>query len=1197
MSDDYLADKQTTGTVAVGGSVTGNIETATDEDWFAVELVAGHTYVIDLRGSPTSDGTLSDPYLRGIHDADGNLISGTTNDDGGKGYNSRLTFTASESGTYYIAAGAHGSRQGTYKVEVTDPAADDVRDGATNLGDITDLDGPRFPDASLDGDGDRIDYFRFTLTEAKEVGLGLRQQDADADLFLEDAQGNVLYSGTVDGTANEAITETLLAGTYYVRVEAQEAGDNEFKLRYGVSAADSDEVARLEQQQGGTNEAPAFGQESYVFELAENADGSTDRISLGTVAASDPEGVALTYSLVGGNASGLFEIDAASGELFYTGSGEDFESATNSFSLTVRASDGSLHADTTVAVNVTNVAEAPAFGAQSYAFTLAENADGSTDRISLGSVAASDPEGATVAYSIVGDNASGLFEIDAASGELFYTGSGEDFESATNSFSLTVRASDGSLHADTTVAVTVSDVAEGDSSQGTVGEESQLDPVPEEATIRVLDTAGADLSDNTSEAPTLTLGQSVKGEISSSGDVDGYAVALEAGVTYIIDLEGAATDAGTLADPLLRWIRDSDGSGIHGTRDDDSGEGLNSRQTFTPDESGTYYFSARSKGDGTGTYTLTVRAEDEPPAFDVQTHAFTLVENTDGSTDRVSLGTVAASDPEGAALTYSIVGGNASGLFEIDAAGGELFYLGSGEDFESGANSFSLTVRASDGSLHADATVEVNVTDVAEAPVFGAQGYAFTLTENADGSTDRVPLGTVAARDPEGAALTYSLVGGSSSGSFEIDAASGELFYTGTGEDYDSGSTEFALTVRASDGSLHSDATVAVNVTEEQQASVSEEETTTEEVAALPSLRVEDAEAYEGPNAVMEFRVVLNRASTGTVTVNYATANGTAEAGKDYFTASGKVTFAAGETEQTVRVMLIDDAIEDSGETFRLVLSDPVGAELGASEATGTIHNTEPPDDYAADSTTTAAVTVGGSLGGNIEAAYDRDWFKVTLETHRMYQIDIEGADTNKGTLRDPYLFGVYDSDGNLIPGTSADNHGQGPYTIAGSDTVHPGSQTWNARLFFYPNSDGDYYIAVNSTSILTGTYQVSVKDYQRNISNDDYVGDTDTTGSVSVGGSSTGSLQDPRDWDWFSVSLDAGKTYRIDVESGGSKILTSNSSTRTVIPCPVWRTTTAEGALAAYCSSRRIPPGTISFRPKPAALSTWVHMKSGPTR
>ena len=120
MPDDYSADRFTTGTVAVGGSATGVLETPRDRDWFAVELVAGRTYVVDLRGSPTGDGTLSDPYLRGVYDADGNRISNTTDDDGGQSYNSRVTFTATESGTHYIAAGAYSSRQGTYELEVTD---------------------------------------------------------------------------------------------------------------------------------------------------------------------------------------------------------------------------------------------------------------------------------------------------------------------------------------------------------------------------------------------------------------------------------------------------------------------------------------------------------------------------------------------------------------------------------------------------------------------------------------------------------------------------------------------------------------------------------------------------------------------------------------------------------------------------------------------------------------------------------------------------------------------------------------------------------------------------------------------------------------------------------------------------------------------------------------------------------------------
>ena len=81
MSDDYSANVQTTGAVAVGGSATGTIETAHDQDWFAVELVAGRTYQFDLGGSPSGGGTLSDTFLRAIYDSEGRYQSDSYNDD------------------------------------------------------------------------------------------------------------------------------------------------------------------------------------------------------------------------------------------------------------------------------------------------------------------------------------------------------------------------------------------------------------------------------------------------------------------------------------------------------------------------------------------------------------------------------------------------------------------------------------------------------------------------------------------------------------------------------------------------------------------------------------------------------------------------------------------------------------------------------------------------------------------------------------------------------------------------------------------------------------------------------------------------------------------------------------------------------------------------------------------------------------
>ena len=232
--DDFTADTGTAGTVAVGGSATGEIETGRDIDWFAVELVAGKTYVIDMEGSPSGGGTLEDAMLRGLYDVRGTRIAGTRNDNGGEGADARLTFTATESGTHYIAARSGGPGTGTYTVRVTaDP--DTTAAGAADLGDLAASGRSRVHRDSVDGGTDGTDYFRFTLSEARTVTLNLRKQDANADLHLEDENGTVLQSSTRKGTRNEGIEATLEAGTYYVRVAAREEGDNAYNLRYGAA--------------------------------------------------------------------------------------------------------------------------------------------------------------------------------------------------------------------------------------------------------------------------------------------------------------------------------------------------------------------------------------------------------------------------------------------------------------------------------------------------------------------------------------------------------------------------------------------------------------------------------------------------------------------------------------------------------------------------------------------------------------------------------------------------------------------------------------------------------------------------------------------------------------------------------------------------------------------------------------------------
>ena len=110
-------------------------------------------------------------------------------------------------------------------------------------------------------------------------------------------------------------------------------------------------------------------------------------------------------------------------------------------------------------------------------------------------------------------------------------------------------------------------------------------------------------------------------------------------------------------------------------------------------------------------------------------------------------------------------------------------------------------------------------------------------------------------------------------------------------------------------------------------------------VTGLPIISVTDTGAVEGTDETVDFEVTMSRASTETVTVNYGTSSGTAQAGADYVATAGTLTFAPGETEKTVQVTLLDDAVDEERETFRLELSEAWGAVIANGDATVWISN------------------------------------------------------------------------------------------------------------------------------------------------------------------------------------------------------------------------------------------------------------------
>jgi len=108
------------------------------------------------------------------------------------------------------------------------------------------------------------------------------------------------------------------------------------------------------------------------------------------------------------------------------------------------------------------------------------------------------------------------------------------------------------------------------------------------------------------------------------------------------------------------------------------------------------------------------------------------------------------------------------------------------------------------------------------------------------------------------------------------------------------------------------------------------------------SISVGDASIVEGNSGTqfVSVPVVLTLPSSNTITVHYATGDGSAHAGQDYTAGSGTVTFTPGTTQQNILIPIIGDTVVEPDETFTVTLSNPsAGSTIVRSIGTVTIQN------------------------------------------------------------------------------------------------------------------------------------------------------------------------------------------------------------------------------------------------------------------
>src|SRR5262249_10473871 len=125
------------------------------------------------------------------------------------------------------------------------------------------------------------------------------------------------------------------------------------------------------------------------------------------------------------------------------------------------------------------------------------------------------------------------------------------------------------------------------------------------------------------------------------------------------------------------------------------------------------------------------------------------------------------------------------------------------------------------------------------------------------------------------------------------------------------------------------------------------------------------------------------------ITVNYATADGSATAGSDYTAASGTLTFSPGQTSKTVSVPVADDTTDKPDETFDVNLSSPTNATFGSATGVGTILDNDAPVQISV-----ADLTVTEGDSGSSSAT-----FTVTLSAASGWTVTVNYATANGSAL------------------------------------------------------------------------------------------------------------------------------------------------------------------------------------------------------
>jgi hypothetical protein len=475
-------------------------------------------------------------------------------------------------------------------------------------------------------------------------------------------------------------------------------------------------------------------------------------------------------------------------------------------------------------------------------------------------------------------------------------------------------------------------------------------------------------------------------------------------------------------------------------------------ETFTVDLS-----NASNATIATGTGTGTITNDDAAPSLSVDD-----VSVTEGDAGTVNATfTVTLSAPSGQTITvdYATNDGTATAPGDYAAITTTPLTFLPGETTKPVA-----VVVNGDVTNETDETFTVDLSNAANATIADAQGVGTILNDDPVPtlSVDDVAVGeaagtaafTVTLSAPSGQTVTvdYATADGTANAPGDYTAIPATTLTFLPGE------TGKPVSVTIVDDLLdEADETFTVDLSNASNATIATGTgtgtgTITDDDAA-PSLSVDDVSVTEGDAGTVNatFTVTLSAPSGQTVTVDHATANGTAVAPGDYTAiATTPLTFLPGETTKPVVVVVNGDVTSEADETFTLNLTNAVNATIATGTGTGTIFNDDALGDLAA-----AQQTTGNDADGSTRIAltFTAPAGVAAVEVYRAGY----GA------------YPEYDDDGGVAPPAPGAHPPSGPWTLTGvtatGQTDEPAARDFYYYVAYTQNGGGAWSPPSNVTT------------------------------------------------------------------------------------------------------------------------------------